>query len=72
MNIDYNKGNHYVNNESDKITNWKIQKQREIIDNYKYEIGITTEKDIEPNIKTIGELLIKKIYQPKVWINGKQ
>ena len=51
MNIDYNKGNHYVNNESDKIKNWKIQKQREIIDNYKYEIGITTEKDIEPNIK---------------------
>ena len=60
MNIDYNKGNHYVNNESDKITNWKIQKQREIIDNYKYEIGITTEKDIEPNIKNHRRALDKE------------
>ena len=51
MSIDYNKGNKYINNESDKIMNWKEQKQKQIIDNYKYEIGITKEKGIEPNIK---------------------
>ena len=64
MSIDYNKGNKYINNESDKIMNWKEQKQKQIIDNYKYEIGITKEKGIEPNIK-IEESSIQQEYGNK-------
>ena len=40
MSLDYNKGDKYINDESDKIMNWKKQKQKQIIDDYKYEIGI--------------------------------
>ena len=51
MSLDYNKGDQYINNESDKIMNWKKQKQKQIIDDYKYEIGIAKERGTEPNIK---------------------
>ena len=51
MSLDYNKGDKYINDESDKIMNWKKQKQKQIIDDYKYEIGIAKERGIEPNIK---------------------
>lgn len=49
MSLDYNKGDQYINNESDKIMNWKKQKQKQIIDDYKYEIGIAKERGTEPS-----------------------
>lgn len=51
MSLDYNKGDKYINDESDKIMNWKKQWMKQIIDDYKYEIGIAKERGIEPNIK---------------------
>ena len=48
MSLDYNKGDQYINNESDKIMSWKKQKQKQIIDDYKYEIGIAKERGTEP------------------------
>lgn len=71
MSLDYNKGDQYINNESDKIMNWKKQKQKQIIDDYKYEIGIAKERGTEPNIKIEEsgiqqEMAINKLIQESI------
>lgn len=51
--------------------NWKKQKQKQIIDDYKYEIGIAKERGTEPNIKIEEsgiqqEMAINKLIQESI------
>lgn len=50
MAINQSKGYEYADSELTKIANWSKQKEKQIIADYKYEIGITTEKGKEPTI----------------------